>query len=179
MNDGLCKSRQSLSPDLIDRKHTPQQYKSPKLSPEAYNSSKRACFIRDPRKADGSFRDARRRIALRQRSGSQANGLLRNLAGFGIELTDETVPVPMFEDVNASDGRLVESFAAFRSRNVNPDKPSTSYIVPAELPRGKLSDLIESGVYGTMSIEVRTSLSALLTKAWTAGPTPSSDVTPY
>lgn len=67
----------------------------------------------------------------------QAIRLLDELAGFGIEITEDAAPIPMFE----SAGESVPAFEGFSAMSTAPDQPSTTMVVAVEVPRGREGDL--------------------------------------
>ena len=65
----------------------------------------------------------------------QAESVVEDLTGYGLEVTDEIAPVPMFPDPVVSD------FAAFSSEEENPDATGESVVVAAEVERASLEEL--------------------------------------
>ena len=73
----------------------------------------------------------------------QTEDLLDNqeLAGMGIELHDEAVPVPMFLGARNPPSDLVEAFADFAAPTTNPDCSASSVVIPAEVPAANLEQM--------------------------------------
>jgi subtilisin family serine protease len=69
----------------------------------------------------------------------QAEGLVQNLSGLGLEVVSEFPPVPLFspEIVRAPTG----GFADFASPTTNPDVPAASVVVAAVIERSRIPDL--------------------------------------
>jgi hypothetical protein len=68
----------------------------------------------------------------------QAESVVEGLTGYGLEVTDEIAPVPMFAD------RVVQGdsgFAAFASEEENPDVAAESVVVAAEVERARVEEL--------------------------------------
>ncbi|MBI4749004.1 MAG: S8 family serine peptidase [Acidobacteria bacterium] len=68
-----------------------------------------------------------------------SEGLLTNLAGFGLEVTDEFPPVPMFADTVVQAETV--GFSAFDSPETSPDAEAASVVVSCEVERSKLQEL--------------------------------------
>jgi serine protease AprX len=67
--------------------------------------------------------------------------LVEDLAGFGLELTGECPPVPMFSVGNGPTPETLSTLMAFSSPDENPDMKSTSTILTAQVPINKLESL--------------------------------------
>ena len=68
----------------------------------------------------------------------QAESVVEGLTGYGLEVTDEIAPVPMFAD------RVVlgdSGFAAFASEEENPDVAAESVVVAVEVERARVEEL--------------------------------------
>lgn len=63
------------------------------------------------------------------------------LAGIGIELDDEAVPVPMFFGARKPPAALIEAFAKFAAPATNPDRGANSAVIPAEVPAANLEQV--------------------------------------
>ncbi len=73
---------------------------------------------------------------------NQAESVVEDLTGYGLEVTDEIAPVPMFPE------RVVQEdpgFAAFASPEENPDVTAESVVVVAEVERARLEELRAEG----------------------------------
>jgi serine protease AprX len=70
---------------------------------------------------------------------SQAESVVGNLTGYGLEVTDEIAPVPMFPSRVVFEG--TEGFAAFASEEENPDVTAESVVVAVEAERTRLEEL--------------------------------------
>lgn len=69
----------------------------------------------------------------------QAESAVEDLTGYGLEVTDEIAPVPMFpERVVFEEG---SGFSAFASEEENPDITAESVVVTAEVERSRLEEL--------------------------------------
>ena len=75
----------------------------------------------------------------------QTGELLDNqeLAGLGIDLHDEAVPVPMFLDARNPPADRVEAFANFAAPTTNPDCSASSVVIPAEVPAANLEQVCQ------------------------------------
>lgn len=75
----------------------------------------------------------------------QAADLVADLAGFGVELTAELAPVPMYAEETISgeetSGRKKTGFGAFSSRSKNDDTSAASVVVAAEIDTAKRAEL--------------------------------------
>lgn len=69
----------------------------------------------------------------------ESEQLLANLAGFGLEVTGDIAPVPMFGPTG--DALETLELSAFNTRSVNPDLPSSSMVVSCQVDRAKLEEL--------------------------------------
>jgi serine protease AprX len=69
----------------------------------------------------------------------QGESVVGDLTGYGLEVTDEIAPVPMFPDrvVYEEDNGL----AAFGSEETNPDVTASSTVVSAQVERSRLEEL--------------------------------------
>lgn len=68
----------------------------------------------------------------------QATDLIGELAGYGIEITEESAPVPMFE---AADEPGLPTFEGFSAMSMAPDQASRSMVVPVEVSRERIEEL--------------------------------------
>ena len=76
---------------------------------------------------------------------SQAEMLVKDLGGLGLEIADEFTPIPMFASKLVN--RAGSGFALFASSTENPDVESDTAVVPCEVDHGRLEDLCsKSGV---------------------------------
>jgi subtilisin family serine protease len=72
---------------------------------------------------------------------AQADRLLDPVAGLGIELEDETTPIPMFTE--AREPVPVQALAALASTETSPDIPSRSVVVAARVEEDRLEELLQ------------------------------------
>lgn len=68
---------------------------------------------------------------------NEGERLLSNLKGFGLEVSDDIPPVPMFSNGNKN----LQAFSAFSSSELNDDMESTSTVVSCRVEKNKLSAL--------------------------------------
>ena len=68
----------------------------------------------------------------------QAESVVEGLTGYGLEVTDEIAPVPMFPDRVVLEDR---GFATFASEEENPDVTAESVLVAAEVERARVEEL--------------------------------------
>ncbi|TVR95427.1 MAG: hypothetical protein EA406_14340 [Rhodospirillales bacterium] len=71
----------------------------------------------------------------------QAESLVANLAGLGIELDELSVPVPMFAQGNEGDRTILSRFAAFAAPTPNPEETARAVVLPVEVDRARLEEL--------------------------------------
>jgi len=69
----------------------------------------------------------------------QAESVVEDLTGYGLEVTDEIAPVPMFPEHVVFEEN--PGFAAFASEEENPDVTANSVVVAAEVERSRLEEL--------------------------------------
>ena len=87
--------------------------------------------------AFGAFEAAR---ASETESLDQAERVLSPLAGLGIELEGDAIPVPMFVGPDPA-ATVPEVFSDFRSTSTNPDLPAVTVVVPAQVESSDLEAL--------------------------------------
>ncbi|MEO1658452.1 MAG: S8 family serine peptidase [Pseudomonadota bacterium] len=75
------------------------------------------------------------------RSASEAERRLDKLAGLGVDIDEDTAPVPMFKK-----GAYGTGLEAFSSREENADMSSSSTVVAAEVPKESLEGIEQQGV---------------------------------
>ena len=85
--------------------------------------------------AFGRFEEA---VRSERESVRQSEALLESLAGLGVELESDSIPVPMFVAPTTPDAPVPPELEAFPSPETNPDMSSTTVVVPA---RVEASDL--------------------------------------
>ncbi|TVR84726.1 MAG: hypothetical protein EA405_00970 [Rhodospirillales bacterium] len=71
----------------------------------------------------------------------QAQSLVENLAGLGIELDERSVPVPMFARGDEGDRTVLTRFAAFAAPTVNPEETARGVVVAVDVDRGRMDEL--------------------------------------
>ena len=78
----------------------------------------------------------------------QATDLIGELAGYGIEITEESAPVPMFE---TADEPGLPTFEGFSAMSMAPDQASRSMVVPVEVSRERIQELSTRPGPGSMT----------------------------
>ena len=71
-------------------------------------------------------------------SQQQAEALVKDLSGYGLDVLADMPPVPMFSEKTVHDQ---EGFAAFSSVEENPDVSSETFVIAAQIDSSKLADL--------------------------------------
>ena len=70
---------------------------------------------------------------------NEAEKLVSNLSGYGLEVVDDIAPIPMFGE--KSEDYEDMGLTSFSNRSTNEDIESSSIVIPCEVDRSKLEDL--------------------------------------
>ena len=85
-----------------------------------------------------AFREA---TASETESAQQAERLLEPLAGLGIELEGDAIPVPMFLEPDRATAPVPPELREFGVESTNADMASTTTVIPARIDEGALDEL--------------------------------------
>lgn len=89
----------------------------------------------------GCFEDFEATAASPQEAHDRAGQLLEPVAGLGLELVEDVLPVPMLIARQAPAPTLRRALAGFASPEQQPDLPATSMVVTAEVDPGRYDEL--------------------------------------
>ena len=90
---------------------------------------------------DEAFRDFEEAVRSEEESIRQSERLLEPLAGLGVELDEDAIPVPMFVAPSGPTAPVPPELEAFPSPDTNPDLPSITVVVPARVDASVLEEL--------------------------------------
>jgi len=74
-------------------------------------------------------------------SEKQGQSLVKDLAGYGLDLVADQAPVPLFQEKTVFAEAAAGGFAAFASPETNPDTAADSLVVSCEVDPARLADL--------------------------------------
>ncbi len=92
-----------------------------------------------------SFQAFAAAIASTSAAVTESEALLEPLAGLGLQLDDEVVPIPLLTGRGAPERSVREALTAFSSAEASPDLPASSMVVAAEVDEDRLDALRSRG----------------------------------
>lgn len=88
-----------------------------------------------------AFREFEEAVRSEQESARQSERLLESVAGIGIELDDNAIPVPMFIPPTTPSGSVPPELEDFAVPETNPDVRSVTVVIPARVDAAALEEL--------------------------------------
>lgn len=90
---------------------------------------------------DDAFQEFEEAVRSEEESVRQSEQLLESVAGLGIELESDSIPVPMFIAPSTPGAPIPPELEAFPIPETNPDLPSASVVIPALVDSAALEEL--------------------------------------